>query len=374
MDSINLNLELDKRIYSINISQSMNLRKLLDEYIEKNLQGKRVEYLYIGTDDEYSKDVLKIDNVFYDFFKINNEFDSIAYTLIQDIPFCDVLFVVLDGYPDKDLYNIIIQSTRPDCNVIYLYDSLIVDYSDGEFYKKHSLPDCHIKTYNRRTDTKLAISTLLNKIKKYSFNYINDPDMTSADECSIVHVVPPSDEMLDYDKVILVNYDDVSDYTVNIRKLLARGFAPEPRDKMIAYWDIDTTYLDESGYRHRLHIHRFSELTVLSLIYEADVMKPPVYEFEYIRHDKRYVVRLPVSLGFIDDLNRNLVETDLPISYQGNRLYFSYVLPLYAVTKRYNKLLFVVNDSVLNKDSVYTAISLTKESFKLCYASNVFMS
>lgn len=374
MDNIKLDLNGTKRIHSINISQSMNLRKLMDDYIQTDIPDKTIDYLYIGMDEEYSLNVLKTENYFQDFFEVTDDTDRVTYTLIRELPDVDVLFVILDGFPDNALYDIILHNTNVNTHVIYLYDSSIADYSDGDFYKNHTNPDCYINTFNRRNDIKLAISTLLNKLKKYNYKYINDPELTHADECCITYENITSDELLDYDKIILVNHDDCSEYTTTIRKLLARGFAPEPRDKMINYQPIDTTYYDEdTRTRCSLHIPAFSELTVKECVCEPDINVPPTYLFEYKRINRTYEVKLTISLGFIEDLNGGLVDHEVPITYRGNKLYYGYVLPIYAVTKRYDNVLLVVDDSVLNKDTVYTAISYVKERFKMIYGTNVYM-
>jgi len=81
------------------------------------------------------------------------------------------------------------------------------------------------------------------------------------------------------------------------------------------------------------------------------------------------------SGDFINNLNEGAVDKDCellpPVGY---KLYFSYAVPLYAMCKRYDKILLIISDdSILNKSVVYTAIRYAKNSFKIVHGSNIVL-
>ena len=102
----------------------------------------------------------------------------------------------------------------------------------------------------------------------------------------------------------------------------------------------------------------------------------PIYRFKYTTPDNEEIeFEIPVNLDFINNLNEGAVDKDCellpPVGY---KLYYSYAVPLYAMCKRYDKILLIISDdSILNKSVVYTAIRYAKNSFKIVHGSNIVL-
>lgn len=378
MDKIILNLNTDKRVFTVGISQSMNIGKLVDDYIEMSLNDKVIYKLYVGSDRDYIK-TINFDASLLDHFvgRLVSPYDM-KFTQIKEIPQCDVMFVYLDTFVDYSIIKELLMSVGYTTKIIYLHDNMLVDYSDGEFYRKHHESDCIINTFNRRPDAKFQISALLNKLKKYKHIYITDSELQapSTDDYNITYEEVKDENLLDYDKIILVNHDDVSEYNVRVRKILARPFAPVERDKMINYTPMCVTATNmDTDEVSDIDIPIYSDLIVLSQIREPDFMVAPIYRFKYIKDDTEYEFETIISTAFIHDLNNNSVplEDGDKLSHQGYKLYYSYAIPLYAVSKRYDNPLLVVSDDIINKSLVYTAIRFAKNRFDLVYDTNVYI-
>lgn len=378
MDKISLKIENGKRVFSVGISQAMNVAKLVDEYIQENLQNEKILKLYIGTDFEYARSI--------DFTEFMLDYYvgrmvspvEIQFENVKPIPECDTLIIYLDSFIDESLMKNLLAGVGYRTKIIYIYDNLVVDYSDGAFYRRFYEPDCSVNTYNRRPDVKFGINALLNKLKKYSYKYLNEPELQCAngDDYVITYEQAKDDELLDYDKIVLLNSDDVSDYNIRVRRMLSRPFSPVERDKMINYIPMCVSAYDvEAGTTSDLEIPIYSELTVLEKIRDAAYLIPPIYKFKYIRDEKEYEFETVISTAFINEMNDNSVplEDNDFLTHQGYKLYFSYAIPLYAVTKRYNNILLVVTDDIINKSLVYSGIRFAKNKFKLIYETNVYI-
>ena len=375
MDSINLNLNDGKRIFTVNVSQSMNLNKMIREFIESHSLDD-VEILYVGGDKRFF-DAMKFDHYFYDFFReVMVSPIDIEYKLIQDLPNVKYLIVYLDEFVDEIVLNSILTNINMSTKLIYMYDNLVVDYSDGVFMKRYSVPDSNIGTFNRRTDNSPNINILLNKIKKNNIPFLTDPELTN-DNAIITYESIKDDELQTYDVIISLNNDDIiGEYTARLRNLACRGFLPEERDKMINYVPIETIGVDEFGDSKEIFIPTYSEMKVISMVTPPDLFQSPVYKFEYIDfHGDRYEIEIPINTNFIDAMNSSSVDRDgTPLSFSGYKLYYAYVLPLFALKRRYDRVLILVSNFVLSKSALYTGIKWVYERFKLKYDSNTYIS
>lgn len=374
MDKINLNLK-NKRVHSVGISQSMNVKKLVDEYIEEN-KLSNVAKMYIGSDKVYAE-TIEFNHYFYDYFKgeLITPID-IQYKLIKELPDCDVLIVLVDSAIDNSIPDMLLHNVSLKTHIVYIFDNLICDYSDGEFMKRFLNPDCIVNTYNRRPDIKPSLNILLNKIKKNNISYLTDPELIIDSENIITFERMKDDELLDYDKIIILNDDDVSEFNIRIRNLLSRGFLPEARDKMVNYTPMEVSIVNTEGEYEKLYIPIYSELKVVDKIQDPEGFTPPIYRFAYTDYnDTEYEFEIPINTSFIDNMNNNSVSHDgIPLSFSGYKLYFAYALPLFAVSKRYDKIALIVSDFVLSKSVLYSGIRYAKDSFKLCYSTNCLIS
>lgn len=378
MDKINLKIENGKRVFSVGISQAMHVAKLVDEFIEENLNTEKVLKFYIGTDFEYARSI-GFTEFMLDYYtgRLVSPVE-IKFENVKPIPECDTVIIYLDSFIDESLMRSLLMNVGYTTKLIYIYDNLVVDYSDGTFYRRFYEPDCSINTYNRRPDVKFGINALLNKLKKYTYKYLTDPELqcTNGDDYTITYEQVKDEELLDYDKIILINSDDVSDYNIRVRRMLSRPFSPVERDKMINYTPMCVSAHDvETGITADLEIPIYSELTVLEKIRDAAYLTPPIYKFKYIRDEKEYEFETVISTSFINEMNDCSVplEDEDFLTHQGYKLYFAYAIPLYAVTKRYNSILLVATDEIINKSLVYSGIRFAKNKFKLIYETNVYI-
>lgn len=375
MDSIKLDLNDDKRVYTINVSQAMNVAKMLNEFIsEYNLEDTSV--LYVGEDRRFFE-AMKFNHYFYDYFmEIMTSPIDIEYKLVKDLPDSKYLFIYLDEYIDAYVMRTILENTPLTSKIIYIYDNLVVDYSDGEFMKRYSVPDSNIVTYNRRNDNAPNINILLNKIKKNNIQFLTDTELLN-DNAIITYENIKDDELQTYDIIISMNDETlIGEYTARLRNLACRDFLPEERDRMINYTPIETTYVDEFGDTHDLYIPLYSQLKVLSLVTPPDLFQAPVYRFLYTDfYGDEYEVELPINTNFIDNMNNSAVDRgDTPLSFSGYKLYYGYVLPLFAVKKRYDNVLLLASNFVLSKSVLYTSIKYVYNRFKLRYDTNTYIS
>lgn len=378
MDKINLKIENGKRVFSVGISQAMNVAKLVEEYVQENLQEEKVLKLYIGTDFEYARSI-NFTEFMMDYYvgRLVSPVE-IQFENVKPIPECDTLIIYLDSFIDESLMRSLLLGVGYNTKIIYIYDNLIVDYSDGTFYRRFYEPDCSVNTYNRRPDVKFGINALLNKLKKYTYKYLTDPELqcTNGDDYSITYEQVKDEELLDYDKIILLNTDEVGEYNIRVRRMLSRPFSPVERDKMLNYTPMCVNAYDvENESYYDLEIPIYSELVVLEKIREAAYLTPPIYKFKYIRDTKEYEFETVISTAFINEMNEYAVplEDDDFLTHQGYKLYFAYAIPLYAVTKRYNSVLLVATDDIINKSLVYSGIRFSKNKFKLIYETNVYI-
>ena len=122
MDKINLNLK-NKRVHSVGISQSMNVKKLVDEYIEEN-KLSNVAKMYIGSDKVYAE-TIEFNHYFYDYFKgeLITPID-IQYKLIKDLPDCDVLIVLVDSAIDNSIPDMLLHNVSLKTHIVYIFDNL----------------------------------------------------------------------------------------------------------------------------------------------------------------------------------------------------------------------------------------------------------
>lgn len=377
MDKMTLDLRA-KRVHSVGISQAINVKRLIEDYLDENFKDSNIEVckLYLGHDNEYFK-TLGFDIKFSDIFR--SEMISpidLQYKFIADnLPYCDILFVLVDGSIDRDITDELLCNIPLTSHIIYLYDNLLTDYSNGEFYKRFVKCDTDIQTYNRKSDVNPAINMLLNKLKKYQVKYLTSPEF-AASEFTITQEVLKDDELLDYDKIIIVNGENIAEYNIRIREALSRTFSPTKRDRMINYSPI-VAKVPQDDYTTKVYnIPIYSELTVVDKISDAEPLIAPVYRFKYITpEDEEIEFDIPVNLDFIDSVNEGAVDKDTDILPPvGYKLYFSYAVPLYAMCKRYDKILLVISDdSILNKSVVYTAIRYAKNNFKILHGANIVL-
>ena len=377
MDKMTLDLRA-KRVHSVGISQAINVKRLIEDYLDENFKDSSIEVckLYLGHDNEYFK-TLGFDIKFSDIFR--SEMISpidLQYKFIADnLPYCDILFVLVDGSIDRDITDELLCNIPLTAHIVYLYDNLLTDYSNGEFYKRFVKCDTDIQTYNRKSDVNPAINMLLNKLKKYQVKYLTSPEF-AASEFIITQEVLKDDELLDYDKIIIVNGENIAEYNIRIREALSRTFSPTKRDRMINYSPI-VAKVPQDDYTTKVYnIPIYSELTVVDKISEPEPLIAPIYRFKYITpEDEEIEFDIPVNLDFIDSVNEGAVDKDTdvlpPVGY---KLYFSYAVPLYAMCKRYDEILLVISDdSILNKSVVYTAIRYAKNNFKILHGANIVL-
>ena len=377
MDKMTLDLEA-KRVHSVGISQAINVKRLIEDYLDENFKGEDIVVckLYLGQDNDYFKS-LNFDIKFSDIFK--SEMISpidLHYKFIADnLPYCDILFVLVDGTIDRDITDELLMNIPLTAHIVYLYDNLLTDYSNGEFYKRFVKCDVDIQTYNRRSDVNPAINMLLNKLKKYQVKYLTSPEFASS-EFVITQEILKDDELLDYDKIVLVNSENIAEYNIRIREALSRTFSPTKRDKMINYTPI-IAKVPQDDYTTKIYnIPIYSELVVIDKITEPEPLIAPIYRFKYITPDGEEIeFEIPINLDFIDSINEGAVDKDVDILPPvGYKLYYSYAVPLYAMCKRYDKILLIISDdSILNKSVVYTAIRYAKNSFKIVHGSNIVL-
>ena len=377
MDKMTLDLQT-KRIHSVGISQAINVKRLIEDYLDENFKGKDIEVckLYLGHDNDYFKS-LGFDIKFSDIFRseMTSPIDLCYRFIAENLPYCDILFVLIDGIVDRDVTDELLANIPLTSHIVYLYDNLLTDYSNGEFYKRFVKCDTDIQTYNRKTDVNPAINMLLNKLKKYQVKYLTSPEFASS-EFIITQEILKDDELLDYDKIVLVNGENLAEYNIRIREALSRTFSPTKRDKMINYSPI-TAKVPINEYETKVYyIPIYSDLTVVDKITEPEPLVAPIYRFKYVTPDNEEIeFEIPVNLDFINNLNEGAVDKDCellpPVGY---KLYFSYAVPLYAMCKRYDKILLIISDdSILNKSVVYTAIRYAKNSFKIVHGSNIVL-
>lgn len=377
MDKMTLDLQT-KRIHSVGISQAINVKRLIEDYLDENFKGKDIEVckLYLGHDNDYFKS-LGFDIKFSDIFRseMTSPIDLCYRFIAENLPYCDILFVLIDGTVDRDVTDELLANIPLTSHIVYLYDNLLTDYSNGEFYKRFVKCDTDIQTYNRKTDVNPAINMLLNKLKKYQVKYLTSPEFASS-EFIITQEILKDDELLDYDKIVLVNGENLAEYNIRIREALSRTFSPTKRDKMINYSPI-TAKVPINEYETKVYyIPIYSDLTVVDKITEPEPLVAPIYRFKYVTPDNEEIeFEIPVNLDFINNLNEGAVDKDCellpPVGY---KLYFSYAVPLYAMCKRYDKILLIISDdSILNKSVVYTAIRYAKNNFKIVHGSNIVL-
>lgn len=377
MDKMTLDLQT-KRIHSVGISQAINVKRLIEDYLDENFKGKDIEVckLYLGHDNDYFRS-LGFDIKFSDIFRseMTSPIDLCYRFIAENLPYCDILFVLIDGTIDRDATDELLANIPLTSHIVYLYDNLLTDYSNGEFYKRFVKCDTDIQTYNRKTDVNPAINMLLNKLKKYQVKYLTSPEFASS-EFIITQEILKDDELLDYDKIVLVNGENLAEYNIRIREALSRTFSPTKRDKMINYSPI-TAKVPINEYETKVYyIPIYSDLTVVDKITEPEPLVAPIYRFKYVTPDNEEIeFEIPVNLDFINNLNEGAVDKDCellpPVGY---KLYFSYAVPLYAMCKRYDKILLIISDdSILNKSVVYTAIRYAKNSFKIVHGSNIVL-
>ena len=365
-----------KRVHSIGISQAVNVRKLIEDYINENFQGQaNVCKMYVGYDNDYFK-TLGFDIRFTDVFK--GELVSpinLRYMLKGEIPNCDILFVLIDTVVDRDLTEDILANIPLTTHLVYLYDNLLTDFSDGEFYKRFIKCDSDIQTYTRRTDVVPAINMILNKLKKYQVKYLVDPIFMSQDFI-VTHEAIKDEEILDYDKIILINGENIGEYNIRIREALSRPFSPVTRDKMICYTPVVAKVLNPDYSVTIYDIPIYSDLVIVDKVQDSDMFNAPIYRVKYtLPSGDDIEFEIPINLNFIDLLNEGAVSKDVEYTPDtGYKLYFSYAIPLYAANKRYNKTLLIAGDeSIINKSVIYTAIRYARNTFKLIHGNNVFL-
>lgn len=375
MDKITIDLK-KKRVHSIGISQAVNVRKLIEDYINENFQGQvNVCKMYVGYDNDYFK-TLGFDIRFTDVFK--GELVSpinLRYMLKGEIPSCDILFVLIDTVVDRDLTDDILANIPLTTHLVYLYDNLLTDFSDGEFYKRFIKCDSDIQTYTRRTDVVPAINMILNKLKKCQVKYLVDPIFMSQDFI-VTHEAIKDEEILDYDKIILINGENIGEYNIRIREALSRPFSPVTRDKMICYTPVVAKVLHPDYSVTTYDIPIYSDLVIVDKVQDSDMFNAPIYRVKYtLPSGEDIEFEIPINLNFIDLLNEGAVSKDVEFTPDtGYKLYFSYAIPLYAAQKRYNKILLIAgDDSIINKSVIYTAIRYAKNTFKLIHGNNVFL-
>lgn len=376
MDKINVNINTTKRVHSIGVSQSMNIEKLVQEFIDENkIPEDDVKKLYIGFDSQYME-CLGFDLHFLDYFKMEMTSPlEMHYTMIKDLPDTKLLIVLVDTYLEDEITEALLSNVSVNTHILYIFDNLLTDYTnDGGFMKRFINPECVVNTYNRRPDIKAGINILLNKIKKSSTSFLTANDLASDTNDTVISFEALKDEeLLDYDKIIVLNDDDTSEFNIRIRNLLSRGFLPEPRDKMINYTPIEVINVNSENLE-RVNIPIYSDLRVIQRVSEPDGFVPPIYQFEYIDHHGNSVIFDDiVNTSFIDNMNCNKVEHK-DLSFIGIKVYYSYCIPLYAAQKRYEKIALIITNFILSKSVLYTGIRFARSSFRISYENNTYIS
>ena len=236
--------------------------------------------MYVGYDNDYFK-TLGFDIRFTDVFK--GELVSpinLRYMLKGEIPNCDILFVLIDTVVDRDLTEDILANIPLTTHLVYLYDNLLTDFSDGEFYKRFIKCDSDIQTYTRRTDVVPAINMILNKLKKYQVKYLVDPIFMSQDFI-VTHEAIKDEEILDYDKIILINGENIGEYNIRIREALSRPFSPVTIDKMICYTPVVAKVLHPDYSVTAYDIPIYSDLVIVDKVQDSDMFNAPIYRVKY---------------------------------------------------------------------------------------------